>query len=298
MALLATQIVAGTNYCILCKVTPTTPDAKTQYQLLYIYEDLNGIAEITGRKTLIGGEALPGGFEANAGDPSIYDNSNSAVKSAFNKTVENICGVDYEPVAYLGNQVVAGTNYLVLCRTYVVIPDAEPKFELVTIYEDLAGNTDLNNVAPVNCGETDEPGEPADPGTGMPNPWADYKSVKKAAKAAGLTSFAAPARLGGKKICLLQAKKGIVEVGYGSKSENISFRKGTGTEDISGDHNEYTKVAEVKINGQTVIMRGAKSKVYSMIWCDGMDSYSFFVKSGVSAKTAKKLAAALIAENS
>ena len=85
---------------------------------------------------------------------------------------------------------------------------------------------------------------------------------------------------------------------YGSKSEKISFRKGAGTDDISGDHNEYTKTADVKINGLTVTLRGHKSKVYGAVWCDGTDSYSFYVKKGVSAKTAKKLAAALIAENS
>ncbi len=131
----------------------------------------------------------------------------------------------------------------------------------------------------------------------MPNPWSDYKSIKKAVKAAGLTSFSAPTRLGGKKICLLQAKKGLVEVGYGSKSENISFRKGAGTDDVSGDHNEYTKTADVKINGMTVTLRGHKSKVYGAVWCDGTDSYSFYVKKGVSAKTMKKLVAALVAEN-
>lgn len=97
---------------------------------------------------------------------------------------------------------------------------------------------------------------------------------------------------------VLQAKKGIAEVGYGSKNEKITFRKGSGTDDISGDYNEYTKTADVKINGQTVTLRGHKSKVYSAIWCGGTDSFSFYVKQGVSAKTAKKLVSALIAANS
>ena len=46
VTLLATQIVAGTNYCILCRVTPVVPDAKTAWALVYVYADLEGNAEI------------------------------------------------------------------------------------------------------------------------------------------------------------------------------------------------------------------------------------------------------------
>lgn len=45
-ALLATQVVAGMNYCILCQVTPVTPDAAPAWALVYIYADLEGNAEI------------------------------------------------------------------------------------------------------------------------------------------------------------------------------------------------------------------------------------------------------------
>ena len=46
VTLLATQIVAGTNYCILCQVTPVVPDAKPAWALVYVYADLEGNAEI------------------------------------------------------------------------------------------------------------------------------------------------------------------------------------------------------------------------------------------------------------
>ena len=45
VSLLATQLVAGTNYCILCQVDPK--DASGQkWTLVYIYADLQGNAEI------------------------------------------------------------------------------------------------------------------------------------------------------------------------------------------------------------------------------------------------------------
>ena len=39
--------VAGTNYCILCQITPVVPDATPAWALVYIYADLDGNAEIT-----------------------------------------------------------------------------------------------------------------------------------------------------------------------------------------------------------------------------------------------------------
>ena len=46
-ALLSTQVVAGTNYCILCQITPAAPDATLTWALVYVYADLQGNAEIT-----------------------------------------------------------------------------------------------------------------------------------------------------------------------------------------------------------------------------------------------------------
>ena len=47
VSLMATQVVAGTNYCILCQITPSDPAAGTKWALVYIYADLQGNAEIT-----------------------------------------------------------------------------------------------------------------------------------------------------------------------------------------------------------------------------------------------------------
>ncbi len=43
---LAYQIVAGTNYCILCRVTPVVPNAVSHWALVYVYEALDGTCEI------------------------------------------------------------------------------------------------------------------------------------------------------------------------------------------------------------------------------------------------------------
>ena len=46
VALLATQVVAGTNYCFLCRVTPVVPDAQSAWCLVYVYQALDGSARI------------------------------------------------------------------------------------------------------------------------------------------------------------------------------------------------------------------------------------------------------------
>ena len=42
IAVLGTQIVSGTNTCILCRITPAVQDAVSYYAMIYVYEDLEG----------------------------------------------------------------------------------------------------------------------------------------------------------------------------------------------------------------------------------------------------------------
>lgn len=46
VALLGTQLVSGTNYCILCSATVVAPDAQPAYKLVYLYQSLSGEVEI------------------------------------------------------------------------------------------------------------------------------------------------------------------------------------------------------------------------------------------------------------
>ena len=58
-----------------------------------------------------------------------------------------LVGVAYEPVAYLGIQVVAGMNHCYLCRATVVYPDAQPSWKLVYVYEPLEGVAEITRIA-------------------------------------------------------------------------------------------------------------------------------------------------------
>ena len=67
-------------------------------------------------------------------------------RAAFDKATEGLTGASYTPVALLSTQVVAGTNYCILCQITPVVPNAVPAWSLVYIYADLEGNAEILNV--------------------------------------------------------------------------------------------------------------------------------------------------------
>ena len=92
-------------------------------------------------------EEMVGGWQA-AEDSAVTEE----LQAVFDKGLEGLVGVGYTPVAYLGSQVVAGTNHAFLCRAVTVVPDAVPRWTIVYLYEDLQGNVSLMNIADFDFG--------------------------------------------------------------------------------------------------------------------------------------------------
>lgn len=90
------------------------------------------------------GDTLPGGWETVAHQGATLPDGEA--QAAFEKAVESLDGAAYTPVALIGKQIVAGTNYCVLCQITPVVPDAKPAWALVYIYADLQGNAEVTNV--------------------------------------------------------------------------------------------------------------------------------------------------------
>lgn len=287
IAALGTQVVAGTNYAILCRATPAYPDAKPEVVIMYIYESLDGNAEITGFQTMIG-ESGKDGFKANTGKFAIKNSKNKTVYSAYKKAMKGLVGVDYKPVLYLGKQTKSGSNYMILCRSQVVYPGAPYEWSLVTVNKSAKGKVKLGDIQTLELGNTDE--ESAGENTQIPNPWQEYKTVSEAAKAAGV-SFSAPDELAGYKASYIQAMSGIVEVRYSDGSNEITVRKGNGTDDISGDYNVYKNVSEKEIGGVTVTLKGNNGGINSASWTDGTNSYSVYSENELPADLVGSIAA-------
>lgn len=92
-------------------------------------------------------ETLSGGWTA-AEDYTVTEER----QAIFEAGLKELLGVNYVPVAYLGSQVVAGTNHVFLAQSTVVYPGAQPTYVLVYLYQDLQGNVTLLNVADLDVG--------------------------------------------------------------------------------------------------------------------------------------------------
>lgn len=160
VAFIAEQVVAGKNYMLLCESTPVTEDPQPKYQVAVVYADLEGNAEFTyindfdltsyteGNKSDLSAEQLAGGWsvpEEVAGS-KIPDDA----QEVFNKATAELDGNNLEPMALLGTQVVAGTNYAYLCKSTLTTQEPVTGIQVVTVYADLEGNTEITNISTVD----------------------------------------------------------------------------------------------------------------------------------------------------
>ena len=68
------------------------------------------------------------------------------IREVFENALECLVGVDYQPIALLSSQVVAGTNYAVVCEATVISPDAASCYAIVYVNEALDGTAALLDI--------------------------------------------------------------------------------------------------------------------------------------------------------
>jgi hypothetical protein len=74
----------------------------------------------------------------------------------------------------------------------------------------------------------------------------------------------------------------IAQIRYSDGNETITFRAASGTEDISGDSNEYAANETKTVSGMKVTLKGNSNLVYLSIWTDDTRSYSLSTSQGMS----------------
>ena len=100
--------------------------------------------ETSVENVIVGGWSLAGNYAALA-----IPQDDLAV---FESATAGYMGASFEPIALLGTQVVSGTNYAFLCVQTVSAADDPYNLVVVTIYEDLHGNSEVLNITPVEIG--------------------------------------------------------------------------------------------------------------------------------------------------
>lgn len=175
VAYLGSQVVAGTNNAILCKSTPVTLNPETKLVVVILYRDLEGNAKIThindfaldaAEEAAAPAEQLAGGWAIPQEYAVITLPDDPA--AAFAKAKEGFVGNSLEPIAYLGSQVVAGTNYAILCHSTLATNPPVSSIQLVIVTVDPEGNATFGNIRTLNIADynPDAAAETEVPGTG------------------------------------------------------------------------------------------------------------------------------------
>ena len=84
-----------------------------------------------------------------AWDFSVPTEITDEVMGLFSKAIENLDGVGYEPIAYLGveySEEKSGNVHCILCRSTVVYPDAMPTYVLMYVNEHKDGTVEMQNI--------------------------------------------------------------------------------------------------------------------------------------------------------
>jgi hypothetical protein len=164
VAYFGSQVVAGTNYAVLCRATTAAKEPVTTLKVAIIYADLEGNAELLSLKDFDLSEFTDGDGTSitdadKAADMDIVggwsipeDAAGAGLPKDINEKYESAtASVDWiwskvSPLAYLGSQVVAGNNYALICKGESSSEERADSMMIVTIYEDPDGKSELSNI--------------------------------------------------------------------------------------------------------------------------------------------------------
>lgn len=128
-------------------------------------------------------------------------------------------------------------------------------------------------------------GKKEDQKAGMANPWKEAASLAEAAAEVGF-SLNAPEALEGYesktiRVCIPEGSR-IIEVTFRNvNDETVCIRKGEGSEDISGDYNQYDAGGTMDVDGMTVNMRANGESIRVATWQKDGFTYSITLSAGM-----------------
>lgn len=131
----------------------------------------------------------------------------------------------------------------------------------------------------------------------LPNPYMEHSTLEEAAAAAGF-DLLVPDKMEGypEKIIrtLVTEESQMIEVIYRNEEENeIRIRKATGSDDISGDYNDYEHISTLKVGEIEVTTKGNGDKVSLATWTNNDYTFSISFSTAISNETLSTLIAAI-----
>lgn len=151
-----------------------------------------------------------------------------------------------------------------------------------------------NDTGSTNSGttDTDTSTDSEDDGNvQITSPFVDCETLEEAGELAGFDISVPDEIDGGYTQGTIQAiENEMIQVIYTTEAgEEITLRKGTGTEDISGDYNEYAEENTLDVDGTSVTARGSDGLVYAATWTDGTYTYAITASAGLESDSVSAL---------
>ena len=163
VALLGSQVVAGTNRMFLAKGYKAGEEKSANYKIVTIYTNLENKSEITNvtdfKFSLYTNENIEGNDDILAGGwtvtlPAEENKLDEKLQAVFDKATSTLAGIKYYPIAAVGKQPVAGTKYAILCYAVPSYGESERgTINLITIYEDLVGTSKILTQTYINLAD-------------------------------------------------------------------------------------------------------------------------------------------------
>ena len=159
IAILGQQVVAGMNYAYLCQGQMVVPGAAPSLYVVKVYADLEGNVSITDAEKVevddllelfeadddeddadddVDGGMLVGGYTVNENLGGVILPGDSL--QAFAEATQDLAGASYLPVALVGSQVVAGSNYLIIAKQTKVTNPPVSSICVMKVYSPIDGS--------------------------------------------------------------------------------------------------------------------------------------------------------------
>lgn len=158
VALVATQLVSGMNYCFLSETMPedassnaSSGEEVSKYALVYLYVNLQSEASILRIETSKTETRMVNASGAWA-EPETPELSEK-LQETFAEAMANKQNASYDPIAVVSIDETAGINACIFCEK---LGEAEPQYAFAFLYEDPAGVADVVDIKKFKIAEVKE----------------------------------------------------------------------------------------------------------------------------------------------
>jgi hypothetical protein len=113
------------------------------------------------------------------------------------------------------------------------------------------------------------------------NPFRDCETLEDAKSIAGFAITVPDTAVSQARTSIQAVRDSMIQVTYGDGDSAIMVRKGSGSEDISGDYNEYSSSSSLDANGQMITVRGDGETVHVITWTAAGYTYAIDCNGGI-----------------